>query len=150
MVLYIPVVCSRCDHGLWPKNGHHKLWRAQRILHPCHQKSRSLALALRLINTASRLLCTSYSRHLCHVSARGSGASPPRWGVPARFLCQQWLRHLVPEKGDVEDTFVLQHRPLRGLPLPAGDSSSTSQTNKSSGFGLLLKVYWRCVFSASV
>lgn len=148
MFLYIRVVCSRCDHGLWQKNGHHKPWWAQRILHPCHQESRSLALALLVINTASRLLCTSHSRHLCPVSARGSGASPPQWGVPARLLCQRWLRHLVSEKGDVEDASVLQHRPLRGLPLPAGDSSSTSQTNESSGFGLPLNVC--CVFSAPV
>lgn len=150
MFLYTHVVCIRCDHGPWQKNGHHKPSRAQRILHPCHQKSRSLALALLVIKTESRRLCTSYSRHLCPVSVRGSGAAPRRWGVSAWLLCQRWLRHLVPEKGDVEDTFVIQHRPLRGLPFPAGDSSSTSQKNKSSGLGLSLNVYWRCVFLAPV
>lgn len=149
MRLHFPVVCSRCCHGLWQANGHHKSWRAQRILHPCHQNSRWLALTLLVINAESRVLCTSYSWPLCPVSVRGSGASPPRRGLPARLLSQRWLRRPVPEKGDVEDHSVLQHRPLCGLPLPAGDSSSSSisQRNKSGGFGLPLNVFL-CVFSS--
>lgn len=150
MFLCTPVDCRRCDRGLWQKIGHHKPRRAQRILHPRHQKSRSLTLDMLVINTTSAHLCTSYSRLLCPVSVRGSGASSPQWGVPAWLLCQRWLHHLVPEKGDMEDTFVLQHWPLRGLPLPAGDSSSsTSQMDKSNGFGLHPKCLpTLCVFSS--
>lgn len=88
-VFIISIVCCRFGHGLWQKNGHHKPWRAQRILHPCHQKSRLLALAVHVINIACRLLSTSCSRHLCTVSVRGSGATPAREGVPAWLLSQR-------------------------------------------------------------
>lgn len=151
--LHFPVDYSRRDHGLWQANGHRKCRRAQRILHPCQQNTRWLPLTPSLIKTESRVWCTSYSRPLCPVSVRGSGASPPRPGVPARLLYQRWLHHLVPEKGDLEEPPVLHHRPLCGLPLPAGDSnSSIPQRNMSCRFGLPLNVFFfffsRCVFSA--